>query len=107
VLEEAVSRRQKCHPARCAGEKGGAKLVFERADLAAERRLRDVKALGGATDVSFLRDGNEVADLREAHGRSMSCTLGGGKSAARSKLPLRRSKRYWTSPTCSRHGGLL
>jgi hypothetical protein len=71
VVEEALARGEQRHPARRPGEERGPELLFERADLTAERRLRDVQALRGAADVPFLRDGNEVTDLREAHGRSM------------------------------------
>jgi hypothetical protein len=72
VLEKTLARREQRHPAGRAGEEDGSELVLERADLATERRLRDVEALRGATDVPFLRDGYEIADLREAHGRSMA-----------------------------------
>jgi hypothetical protein len=42
--------------------------------------LRDVESLGRAPDVPFFGDGNEVADLREAHGRSMIWPEQDGKS---------------------------
>lgn len=80
MVEETLTRREKGHPAGCSGEEGGPELVLERADLATERRLRDPKALRGATDVPFLRDGNEVADLRETHGTSMVRAAPGRKS---------------------------
>lgn len=79
MVEETFPGREQRHSARRASEQGGSKLVFERADLSTERRLRDAKALGGATDVTFLGDGNEVADLREAHGRSMCRATRDGK----------------------------
>lgn len=69
VVEKALARREQLHPARSAREERRPELVLERADLAAQRRLRDVQALSRPTYVSFLGDGNEVADLREAHGR--------------------------------------
>jgi len=72
VVEKPFARWEQRHPARRPREERGAELVLERADLAAERRLRDVEALCGATDVPFLGDGNEVADLREAHPPSMA-----------------------------------
>jgi hypothetical protein len=71
VVEKTLARRQERHPAWRPREKRGAELVFERTDLAAERRLRDVESLRRAADVPFLGDGDEVADLREAHGRRM------------------------------------
>ena len=36
--------------------------------LAAHRGLRDAKAVGGAADLPLFGDGNEVLDLRKAHG---------------------------------------
>lgn len=75
MVKEPPARREERHPARRPGEKGGPELLLERADLATERRLRDVEALRGASDVPFLGDGDEVADLREAHGRSMRRAL--------------------------------
>jgi hypothetical protein len=71
VVEEALARREQRHSARRPDEKCGPELVLQRADLSAERRLRDVEALRGAANVPFLGDGHEVTDLREAHGRSM------------------------------------
>lgn len=71
MVQEALARREQGHPARRPGEKCRPELVLQRADLSAERRLRDVEALRGAANVPFLGDGHEVTDLREAHGRSM------------------------------------
>jgi methionyl aminopeptidase len=96
VLEETLARWEQRHPARRPGEERGAELVFQRADLPAERRLRDVQALRRAADVSFLRDGNEIADLSETHGRSMGPAARGCKRS--------RSKRYWTGSARPRHG---
>jgi hypothetical protein len=50
-------------------------------DLAADRRLRDVQLFRRAAHVSFFCNGDEVADLREAH---------------RSSIP----KRYWIGELC-------
>lgn len=44
-------------------EQGQAQPLFELGDLAAQGRLRDVQALGGAADVFFLGDHFEVAQL--------------------------------------------
>ncbi len=59
--------RQEAHAARRSLEERRAELVLERADLATERGLAHVEALGGATDVSLLGDRDEVAHLLEAH----------------------------------------
>ena len=67
VAEEALAVRQEGDSPRGALEQGRAKLVLEAADLAAERWLRDVQAPSGAAEVLFLGDGDEVAQLREAH----------------------------------------
>jgi hypothetical protein len=42
-------------------------LVLERADLLAERWLRDVQPLGGAAEMQLLRDRDEVAKLAKFH----------------------------------------
>ncbi len=67
MLEERFARREERHPARRACEERRADLVLERADLPADGRLRDVEALRGTPDVAFLGNGDEVADLGEAH----------------------------------------
>lgn len=74
VTQETFARREQGHSAGRSREKRGPELVLEGADLAAQGWLRDVEALGGAADVPFLGDGNEVADLRETHGFSMRRT---------------------------------
>ena len=50
-----------------ADEELGAKLTFEIADLLRERRSSKVKALGGATEMQFLGDGDEVGQLPHFH----------------------------------------
>ena len=52
-----------------AAEEFDAKFFLEIADLAAEGRLGDVEALGGAGDVLFLGHDDEVAEVPEFHGR--------------------------------------
>ena len=81
AVQKFFARRQEAHPSRRAGKEGRPDLRFERLDLAAHRRLRDVQPFRGATYVSFFCDGNEVADLREAH---------------RGSIP----KRYWIGEGC-------
>src|ERR1700721_2091331 len=43
----------------------GAEIVFQRADLPAERWLRDVQVIGGAAGVQRGGDGDEVAPLAQ------------------------------------------
>jgi len=81
ALQESFSGRQKAHATGGAREERRANLCFERLDLAADRGLRDVQFFRGAAHVSFFCNGNEVADLREAHGGSIP-------------------KRYWIGERC-------
>ena len=67
MIEKDAAAREELHAARRSLKQGRAELVFERADRSAERRLAHVKARRGATDVRFLGDGDEIADLLEAH----------------------------------------
>ena len=67
MSEEHAAGRQQRHASRRALEQRRPDLVLERADLATHRRLRDVQALRGTADVPFLGNGDEVADLGEAH----------------------------------------
>ena len=80
-MQERFSGRQEAHATWGAGEEWRADLCFERLDLAAHRRLRDVQLFRRAAHVSFFGNGNEVADLREAHGDSIP-------------------KRYWIGEPC-------
>jgi hypothetical protein len=50
-----------------ADEQRDAELVFELADLARERRLREVQALGGACEVPLFRDGDESPEMSKVH----------------------------------------
>jgi hypothetical protein len=42
-------------------------LALEVADLPTQWRLRDVQPLGGAAEVQFFGDGDEVAEVAELH----------------------------------------
>jgi hypothetical protein len=53
-------------------EKAGAEFVFELEDLLGERRLRDVRLLGGAAEGAGFGDGAEVAKLVKFHKRVKS-----------------------------------
>ena len=52
-----------CHSAK----QGRADFCFEVLDLLAERRLADPNLCGGACEVPFLGDGEEVANVAEFH----------------------------------------
>ena len=49
-------------------EEAHLQVAFERLDLLRERRARDVQTFGGAAEVQFLGDGDEVAQLAKLHG---------------------------------------
>jgi hypothetical protein len=93
MIEEDAPGRQQRHSARGAPEERRSDLLLERADLPAQRRLRHVEVLRGSTDVAFLGDGNEVADLREAHVPRMPFLPAAAQCRQR---PRARSKWYWT-----------
>jgi hypothetical protein len=48
-------------------EERDAELIFELSDLAGERRLRDVQAMGGAGEVPLFRDGDEGPKMPKVH----------------------------------------
>lgn len=50
-------------------EQAHAELVFQLADPATQRWLRDMQHFGRLRDAPSLGDGHEVAHLRETHGR--------------------------------------
>jgi hypothetical protein len=62
-LQELLSRSGNFHLAFRACEKLDAEIGFQRRDLLAERRLRYMQALRGPTEMQFLGDGDEVAQL--------------------------------------------
>jgi len=69
VLEKDSAPREERHAACMPLEERRAELVFERADRSTERRLAHVEAQRGAAHVPFFGDGDEIADLLEAHAR--------------------------------------
>src|SRR5690606_6330669 len=77
-------------------EQRHAELVLEAADLAAERRLGNVKAASGAPDVALLGDGHEIAQLVQAHPCSITRLNGRQHGGA---IP----KRYWPGGRAARH----
>jgi hypothetical protein len=67
VLEEDSARgRQRDGPLR-AGQELHAELLFQPADLLAERGLHDVQALGGTAEVELFGHSHEVAQMAELH----------------------------------------
>src|SRR5262249_50689524 len=72
VREERLSCREDADAARGPLEERGAHLLLEAPDLAAQRGLRDVEPPRGAADVALLGDGDEIADLGEAHRDTIS-----------------------------------
>ena len=54
-----------------AGEELGAEHVFQGADLVAERRGRDIEALGGTAEMQLLGNGREISQVTEFHGSIM------------------------------------
>jgi len=53
---------------------GNAELLFELADAAGERRLRDVAGLCRAGEVLFARKRDKILELPNIHGESMVLT---------------------------------
>ncbi len=88
--EEDRPRGEQLDPARRAREEARAELVLQAADLPGEGRLGDVQATRGAPHVLLIGDGDEVPDLREAHGVEPT-TQRGATNAAH---PIPRG--YWT-----------
>jgi hypothetical protein len=67
VVQKNSSGWKQEHPPRGTSKQRRSKLIFQRTDLSTHRRLRDVKPLGGATDITFLGDSYEITKLRETH----------------------------------------
>ena len=65
--EKSLAGGQQAHAARVPLQERRAELVFQRADLSAQRRLRDVKPLGGASHAALFGHRDEVLQLRQAH----------------------------------------
>ena len=65
--EKGCARLGQLDAARLAAEQLDLELGFERPDLLAERRLLDAEPLGGAGDMAFLGDRDEVAEVAQFH----------------------------------------
>ena len=65
--EQRLPRLGQLDAARLAAEQLHLQFGFECSDLLAERRLLDAQPLGGAGDVAFLGDRDEVAEMAQLH----------------------------------------
>jgi hypothetical protein len=65
--QEGATRVRQLDPAVRSLEETDAELPLEATDLLTERRLRDVKALRGSTEVQLFRDGDEVPEVAKLH----------------------------------------
>ena len=63
ILEQLLSGGGERSAARVSREQRDPEFVLERPDLAGQHRLRDVQTLGGAAEVQFLGDSDEVPQL--------------------------------------------
>jgi hypothetical protein len=68
ALEEHRAGRSELDAARGPVGQRFAELGLKAADLLRQRRLGDVKALGGAAEVPLLGDRDEVAEVSQLHG---------------------------------------
>ncbi len=91
MIEEHAPLREQVHSPGGTSEELRSDFVLERPDLPTQRRLSHVKPLRRAPDIVFLGDGDEVANLREAHARNATSRLVPSQVAWDP-----RSKRYWT-----------
>jgi hypothetical protein len=69
VLEEGLTRGQQAHAARGALEEGGAELVLEGEDVAADRGLGEVEPARGPPHMALLGHRDKGLEVRETHGR--------------------------------------
>ncbi len=67
ALEQGVASIGQRHRAARAREQLHAQLLFQRADLLAERWLRHVQAQRGPREVQLFRDGDEIAQVAQLH----------------------------------------
>jgi hypothetical protein len=67
ILQERASGFGQFNAARLAAKELNIKLAFDRFDPLAERRLLHAKPFGGACDMSFLRDRDEIPEILQVH----------------------------------------
>jgi len=65
--QQGVAGGRALHSTAPTGEQGHAELGFQRLDLLAQRRLRDVQALRGSGEVALFGHGDEVAQMAQVH----------------------------------------
>ncbi len=70
LVQQRLARLGQLHAGRCAQEQRRPHLVFQRLDLARQRRLRHVQALGRAGEVALFGDRQKLAHVFEIHGAS-------------------------------------
>jgi hypothetical protein len=104
VAQEDVPRLGQLHPSRRSDEERRSELVLEAADLSAHCRLRDAESIRCTSDVALLGDGDEILNLRQAHG--VNPTRGAWPPSASGDA---RSKRHWIetskATTLANHDG--
>jgi hypothetical protein len=64
---EDLPRRRQHHTPVATFQKLRPNLLFQLSDLLAERGLRDVKLIGGAREMQFFRNREEISDLAQFH----------------------------------------
>src|SRR5262249_42656051 len=67
MLEKEPPGARQPHPPFAAIEQPDLNLFLQLLDLLTERRLGDVEALGGATEMQLFSDGNEVSQMTQLH----------------------------------------
>ena len=70
LVQQRLARLGQLHTGRRAQEQRRTHLVFQRLDLARQRRLRHVQALGRAGEVALFGDRQKLAHVFEIHGAS-------------------------------------
>src|SRR5262249_613568 len=67
MLEKEPPGARQPHPPFAAIEQPDLNLFFQLLDLLTERRLGDVEARGGATEMQLFSDGDEVSQMTQLH----------------------------------------
>jgi hypothetical protein len=79
LVEQRSARGGELDPSARAHEQRRTEGVLELADLTAQRRLRDVQARGGAAEMEFLSDGQEVAERARLEIKSRTLSIDGSE----------------------------
>jgi hypothetical protein len=67
MVEEGASSVGQLNAARLAAKKLNIEFAFDRFDALAERRLLNAQPFGGARDMSFVCNYNEIAEVSQLH----------------------------------------